>query len=59
MSHFTEFLSGALLWALLAHLAQTFPVPDNKYAKWLLSGVQFALANRNKYDDLQKKEPTE
>ena len=54
MNHLVEFLSGAAVWGVLAHLAQTFPVPDNKYAKWALSGIQFALANRNKFDDLQR-----
>lgn len=41
-----NFLFGGLTWTVLAYAAQTFPMPSNKYAKWLLGCVQFILANK-------------
>lgn len=50
--HF-DFLSGLYSivgWTGLAYAAQTFPMPSNKYGKWILGIVQYMLANKQLAD---------
>lgn len=48
MHHFdwVTFLCGGSSWMVASYAAQTFPMPDNKYAKWLLGLIQLILANK-------------
>jgi hypothetical protein len=49
MPHFT--LNALELYGLLAifsYAVNTAPVPDNKWAKWLMGVIQFAMLNWNK-----------
>lgn len=41
-----DFLFGATGFGLIAHAVNTFPTPDNKYGKWLLGTIQFAVGQR-------------
>lgn len=41
-----DVLTGATIFAGIAHLVQTFPTPNNKYAQWVLGGVQWFVGQR-------------
>lgn len=40
--------AGAATYGVLAYAAQTFPTPQNAYARWAVGVLQFALSNREK-----------
>jgi hypothetical protein len=42
-----SFLGGSAFLSVAAYAAQHFPMPANKYGKWALGVLQFALANKN------------
>ena len=56
LTHIWAALSGAAaaapLFSVAAHMAQRLPVPDNKWVRWLIDGVQFYFANVNKREDI-------
>lgn len=45
-NHWDDLLKGAIFWAVMGHAVNTFPVPENKFGRWLLSTVQFAVGQR-------------
>lgn len=49
------FFAGGATWTVIAYAAQTFPVPQNPYARWFVSIIQFAVANRNKVEEIKQK----
>lgn len=44
--------SAAPFYSLAAHMAQRIPVPDNKWIRWVVDGVQFYFANNEKRQDI-------
>ena len=44
--HWLIFLGGTSFLSIIAHAVNTFPVPNNKYAAWLLSTIQFIVGQR-------------
>jgi len=48
LTHWADVLTGATVIGVIAHAVNTFPVPTNAYAKWLLGVVQFAVGQREK-----------
>lgn len=46
-----DFFTGGLVWTLASYAAQTFPMPESKYAKWILGIIQYGLANRHLGDE--------
>ena len=45
-THLTVFFAGATGMGLLAHAVNTFPPPENAYAKWLLGTIQWLVGQR-------------
>lgn len=39
-------LTGATGLSIVAHAVNTFPVPENRYAKWFLGTIQYAVGQR-------------
>lgn len=39
-------LSGATVIGALSHMVNTFPIPSNPYAKWLLGSIQYIVGQR-------------
>lgn len=46
--HWQEIAGTIVVWNVAAFALQTFPTPDNKYARWVMGVLQFAVANRQK-----------
>lgn len=46
--HWNEIAGALVLWNIAAFALQTFPTPDNVYARWIMGVLQFAVANRQK-----------
>lgn len=46
--HWQEIAGTLVLWNIAAFALQTVPAPDNKWARWLVGVLQFAVANRQK-----------
>ena len=44
--HLQIFISGATVLGIVAHMVQTFPTPENKYAQWLLGSIQYIVGQR-------------
>lgn len=44
--HVQIFVTGATVLGIVAHMVQTFPTPQNKYAQWLLGSIQFIVGQR-------------
>lgn len=44
--HLTLFFAGATGIGILSHAVNTFPVPENKYGKWLLGTLQYVVGQR-------------
>jgi hypothetical protein len=44
--HIQILFSGATLMGIVAHVVQTFPTPENKYAQWLLGSIQYIVGQR-------------
>lgn len=44
--HIQIFLTGSTVLAFVAHMVQTIPTPENKYAQWILGGVQWLVGQR-------------
>lgn len=44
--HFQIFVSGSTALAFVAHMVQTIPTPESKWAQWLLGGVQWFVGQR-------------
>ena len=44
--HLQIFASGSFAIGLAAHIVQTFPTPENKYAQWFLGTVQYLVGQR-------------
>lgn len=42
------FLLSGTGFGFLAHMVNTFPVPDNPYGRWLLSGLQWYVGQRER-----------
>lgn len=47
-SFFESALSGATVLSIVAHAVNTFPVPDNKYVRWFLGCIQFAIGQKER-----------
>jgi hypothetical protein len=45
-THLIVFFAGASGLGLVAHAVSTFPVPENKYGKWLLGTIQYVVGQR-------------
>lgn len=43
-----DVLAGAVLWSIIGHMVNTFPTPENKYASWFLSTIQYAVGQRDR-----------
>lgn len=43
--NFGHLIQSVPIWSGVSYLARTFPMPTNKYFKWILGGVQYVLAN--------------
>lgn len=41
-------LETGIGWTIISHGINEFPVPDNKYGRWLLSWIQFAVGYRTR-----------
>jgi hypothetical protein len=46
--HWQEIVGTLVVWNIAAFALQTFPTPNNVYARWLMGVLQFAVANRQK-----------
>lgn len=44
--HLQIFASGSFAIGFAAHIVQTFPTPENKYAQWLLGSIQYIVGQR-------------
>ncbi len=44
--HAQIFLTGSTALAFVAHMVQTIPTPESKWAQWLLGGVQWFVGQR-------------
>ena len=44
--HLQIFASGSFALGFVAHVVQTFPTPENKYAQWVLGSVQYLVGQR-------------
>lgn len=44
--HFQIFITGSTALAFAAHIVQTFPTPENKYAQWFLGCIQWIVGQR-------------
>jgi hypothetical protein len=42
------FLGGGVAMSVLAHAVDTFPVPNNAYARWVVGIFQFAVGQRSR-----------
>lgn len=55
-THVWPALTGAAaavpLYSFAAHMAQTIPVPENKWIRWVVDGVQWYFANNEKRQDI-------
>ena len=43
---FVSFFTGAAGLGVIAHAVNTFPTPDNKYARWFLGVIQMIVGQR-------------
>jgi len=43
-----SFLGGATAFGFAAYMISTFPVPNNKYARWLLGGCQWLISQQER-----------
>lgn len=48
VDHVARESDSILLTLLAAHAVNSFPVPDNKYARWLLGCIQWVFAFRGR-----------
>lgn len=48
VNHWDDMLLGATAIGIIAHALDTFPVPNNPYAKWLLGTAQYIVGQRSK-----------
>lgn len=55
--HASIFFAGASALALIGHAVNTFPVPENKYGKWLLGTVQFGVGQRLQAQNTKSVDP--
>jgi hypothetical protein len=46
--HWQAVFTGAGVLAVASHAANTIPLPENKWGRWALGVLQFALANYGK-----------
>jgi hypothetical protein len=46
--HWQGFVSGAFAYGVAAYAARTIPIPDNRWARWIVGVLQFALSNAEK-----------
>jgi len=46
VEHVAIWFSGVSMIGIVAHAVNTFPVPQNPYARWALSVVQFIVGQR-------------
>lgn len=44
--HVQIFFSGMTALGIVAHMVQTFPTPENKYAQWFLGSIQYVVGQR-------------
>lgn len=44
--HVQIFLTGSTALAFVAHMVQTVPTPESKWAQWVLGGVQWLVGQR-------------
>ena len=44
--HVQIFFTGATVVGIVAHMVQTFPTPENKYAQWFLGSIQYIVGQR-------------
>jgi hypothetical protein len=58
--HWQEIVGTVLIWNVAAFALQTFPTPENKYARWFMGVLQFLVANKQKmFDAFQPNPPKE
>lgn len=46
--HWQEVLGTIVVWTTASYALNTLPVPDNKWARWLVGVLQFVVANQQK-----------
>lgn len=46
--HWQEIVGTIAVWNIAAFALQTFPTPENVYARWIIGVLQFLVANRQK-----------
>lgn len=44
--HWSELLAGGTAVGILAHAVNSFPTPENPYARWLLGVIQYTVGQR-------------
>lgn len=54
--HWQEVIGTAAVWSALSYAVETFPCPNNAYARWLVGILQFLFANKAKAKEAFKKE---
>ena len=46
VGNWDDMLAGATILGIISHAVSNFPVPENKYGKWLLGTIQYAVGQR-------------
>jgi predicted component of viral defense system (DUF524 family) len=59
MIHWQEIVGTLVVWNVAAFALQTFPTPENKYARWFMGVLQFLVANKQKMFDAFQNSPKE
>jgi hypothetical protein len=47
-THYVSWLQGGFGYGIISYMVRTFPVPNNEYLKWFVSGIQYAFAQFDK-----------
>jgi hypothetical protein len=53
-----SFCTGTVAFGVLAHAVNTFPVPDNEYARWLLGVLQYWIGQKERGGNTIKNQDT-